>query len=320
MPLEVLPSIHDLGPLEQGGPVARTGFVYQDHVAARFCIDMLRNARLVAVWCETLDDITLLWMGENGQVTVEFVQVKSNDLGQMWSVALICDGGKGSLVARSLAQHRCHEPCCFRVVTRVGVQPDLRVLLLSRDHTDRCIGNAAVLALHRAIEEHLKDFYSPGGWSASAWIGHTYWDIAESESAIEHSNLLRLDEWLEQIGEPLFSDQRPSAAFKHLWRHYRLDQWADQDGETGFLRPVSRLLFSRIGSRTAKKAGPDRSSRSGNDQAPLRSLGQALLPCSGVSGGSAAHYDRDVGSDPTHRANCSRQGSCEKARQQLGIP
>jgi len=140
MPLEVLPSIHDLGPLEQGGPVARTGFVYQDHVAARFCIDMLRNARLVAAWCETLDDITLLWMGENGQVTVEFVQVKSNDLGQMWSVALICDGGKGSLVARSLAQHRCHEPCCFRVVTRVGVQPDLRVLLLSRDHTDRCIG------------------------------------------------------------------------------------------------------------------------------------------------------------------------------------
>jgi hypothetical protein len=31
-----LPSIHNLVPLEQGGPTARAGFLYQDHVAARF--------------------------------------------------------------------------------------------------------------------------------------------------------------------------------------------------------------------------------------------------------------------------------------------
>jgi Cap4, dsDNA endonuclease domain len=111
-----LPSIHALTPLEQGGPTARAGFLYQDHVAARFCIEMLRNPNLAAVWCETLDDITLLWTPSGGGVTVEFVQVKSIDLGQMWSIALICEGGKKSLVAHSLAQHRCHEPCCFRVV------------------------------------------------------------------------------------------------------------------------------------------------------------------------------------------------------------
>jgi hypothetical protein len=203
-----LPSIHDLAPLEQGGPIARTGFLYQDHIAGRFCIEMLRNARLVGVWCETLDDITLLWMGDNDQLSVEFVQVKGHELVQMWSVALICDGGKGSLVARSLAQHRCREPCCFRVVTRVGVQANLRVLLLGLDHMDRCIANEAVRLLHRAIEEHLGGFCSPAGWSASAWAGHTYWDIAGSETAVENSNLLNLEQWLEEIGEPLFSDQR----------------------------------------------------------------------------------------------------------------
>ena len=133
-----LPSIHDLVPLEQGGPTARTGFLYQDHVGARFCIQMLRNPNLAAVWCETLDDITLIWNTPGGE-TVEFVQVKSNDLDQMWSIALICDGGKKSLVAHSLAQHRCHEPCCFRVVTRVGVMAELRVLLLGRDHKNRCV-------------------------------------------------------------------------------------------------------------------------------------------------------------------------------------
>ena len=30
-----LPSIHDLLPLEQGGPIARAGFFYQDHIGAR---------------------------------------------------------------------------------------------------------------------------------------------------------------------------------------------------------------------------------------------------------------------------------------------
>jgi hypothetical protein len=200
--------------LEQGGSTARAGFLYQDHVAARFCIEMLRNPNMAAVWCETLDDITLLWSEPGGELTVEFVQVKSHDLDQMWSVALICDGGKKSLVGHSLAQHRCHEPCCFRIVTRVGVQADLRVLLLGRDHKDRCIANAALRALHRDIEERLKGFHSDGGWSASAWVGHTHWDIAESETAIEHANLLNLERWLEEIGETLFIDQR-----RELYNH-----------------------------------------------------------------------------------------------------
>ena len=215
-----LPSIHDLPPLEQGGPIARAGFLYQDHVGARFCIEMLRNTKLAGLWCETLDDITLIW-SDGGKSTVEFVQVKSNDLGQMWSVALICEGGKGSIVGRSLAQHRCQEPCCFRIVTRVGVNADLRVLLLGRDHADRCIAKGTVLLLHKAIEEALKEFYSVGGWSASAWVGHTLWDIAESETAVEHANLLNLERWLEEIGEPLFIDERSELYNRILTRVYK---------------------------------------------------------------------------------------------------
>jgi hypothetical protein len=206
--LGALPSIYDLSPLEQGGPVARLGFLYQDHIAARFCIDMLRNPKLLEVWCESLDDITLIWTVEGGGVTVEFVQVKSNELDQMWSVALICDGGTKSIVARSLAQHRCHEPCCFRVVTRIGVVAELRVMQLGREHKDRCLANAVVRTLHEALEKRLDGCYSDGGWSASAWVGNTLWDVAESEDAIRASNLLQLDEWLDDIGETLFFDQR----------------------------------------------------------------------------------------------------------------
>jgi hypothetical protein len=52
--IEELPSIYELAPFEQGGPIARTGFLYQDHIAARFCIEMLRNPNLLEVWCESL--------------------------------------------------------------------------------------------------------------------------------------------------------------------------------------------------------------------------------------------------------------------------
>ncbi|WP_439370882.1 dsDNA nuclease domain-containing protein [Bradyrhizobium sp. DASA03120] len=58
--METLPSIFDLVPLEHGGPIARAGFLYQDHVAAKYCIEMLLDPALEQVWCETLDDITLI--------------------------------------------------------------------------------------------------------------------------------------------------------------------------------------------------------------------------------------------------------------------
>ncbi len=201
------PSIFDLVPLELGGPTARMGFLYQDHVAARFCIQMLCDARLAEVWCEALDDITLIWH-DAGQATVEFVQVKAAGLSQMWSVALICEDKTKSLIGRSLAQHRCSEPCRFRVVSRVGLHADLKILVLDIDAPERCIGNQNAYLLHRDVGNRLDGIESPAGWSPSNWLGHTCWDVAESEQAVEHSNLLRLEAWLEEIGDSLFSDQR----------------------------------------------------------------------------------------------------------------
>ena len=57
---DVARSIHKLEPLEVGGTAARQGFLFQDHVAAGFCLEMLLSDALVGVWCETLDDVTLI--------------------------------------------------------------------------------------------------------------------------------------------------------------------------------------------------------------------------------------------------------------------
>src|SRR5687768_9776176 len=88
------PSYRDLDPLEEGGPVARRGFAYQDHVAAGKCLDMLLDGGPTEVWCEAEDDIVLVWMIQCEE-WFEFVQVKSNELDQLWTVAKLCEKEPG---------------------------------------------------------------------------------------------------------------------------------------------------------------------------------------------------------------------------------
>jgi Cap4 dsDNA endonuclease len=83
-------SIHALSPIEIGGTIARCGFALQDHVAACHCLDMLEDETLAQVWCETQDDVTLLWRNSLGE-EVEFVQVKANELDQLWTIAKLLE-------------------------------------------------------------------------------------------------------------------------------------------------------------------------------------------------------------------------------------
>lgn len=206
LPLALLPSIHVLAPLEEGGSVARTGFLYQDHVAARYCIQMLRDPSLVEVWCETEDDITLVWQTADGPV-VEMIQVKANELKQLWSIALLCDGLSKSILAKSLAHDRCCEPCLFRLVTRGDIHPELHPLRLERGDPRRCLGNPEVRKLHREVLASLGDLLSPRRRSVSHWLGDAVWDAGDGEDAIVAKNRWQLHEHLETINEFLFPDQ-----------------------------------------------------------------------------------------------------------------
>ncbi|MDB5390403.1 MAG: hypothetical protein JWM11_6049, partial [Planctomycetaceae bacterium] len=131
-------SIHALEPLEIGGTVARIGLDVQDHVAAGFCLDMVTEERLGQIWTETQDDVFLLWIND-GVEEVEFVQVKSNELDQLWSIAELLKkepvaeddhgaGGDGKpnkskkkegrcILEKSLQYDRCSESVRFRIVT-----------------------------------------------------------------------------------------------------------------------------------------------------------------------------------------------------------
>lgn len=212
--VKMLPSIHVLPPLERGGVIARQGFDVQDHVAAGFVLSLIDLPDLLQVWCETHDDITLIWQSSSGE-EVEFVQVKSHDLDQLWTLAKVCERDKKgkiekpgtSIYERSLANDRCAEPCRFRLVTCRPVHSDLAILTLSFSAPDRVNKQTDLDTLSKEIETKADGFLSANGNGPLFWLNRLLWDVCHSLESIQAANLDKLRRLVERTGGFLFSDQ-----------------------------------------------------------------------------------------------------------------
>ena len=130
------PPLRSLTPTDFGGGIARQGFAYQDHAAVQFCLMLLEAPSLKEVWCETYDDIVLIW-DVDGKEIAEFVQVKGELLDQLWTVAKLCarvkspthPNGEGtSIFEKSLNRDNCDETTQFRLVTARDVQVGTEVV------------------------------------------------------------------------------------------------------------------------------------------------------------------------------------------------
>ncbi len=215
-----MPSIHQLRPRESGGPPARRGFSYQDHVAVAFFLEMLNDPALAAVWCESHDDITLIRSAGEGE-TVEFVQVKFDIHREGWTVSKICtcDGalltGEGeprpaSVLERSLAQERCDEPCSFRIVSSGPVKPKLKALEYPFGHPLRD-GHSAfeqLVANIVRLATRERTFLSARGNTAESWVRRVQWDVRESEVAVKNANYRDLDQYVARCDALLAPDAR----------------------------------------------------------------------------------------------------------------
>lgn len=202
-----LPNIRQIRPADSGGTIARAGFAFQDHVTASFCIEMLVQPSLKEVWCETYDDVVLVW-SENGGDVIEFVQVKSDKPDQLWTPSLLCQrekkkdefGKSGtSIPERSLARDCCAERTCFRLVTAWEISNELRILKLARDHTDRSVTCSAFRALSAEIKSKIGDYRSAKGDGCDSWLERMLWQV-ESQDPLESTNCLKLLKALNQIG------------------------------------------------------------------------------------------------------------------------
>jgi len=199
-------SFRDLDPLEQGGPVARRGFAYQDHVAAGKCLDMLLADGPAEVWCEAEDDVVLVWVTTAGDL-FEFVQVKSNELDQLWSVAELCKPGD-SIVEKSLAHDRGREPCRFRLVTCREPNAELAVLKLKLDNAARTKADSGLDGAVTGIAGRVAAYKSANGNGAEYWVRNTVWECWASSTHAESENLCKLDLILHRENVYLAPDQK----------------------------------------------------------------------------------------------------------------
>ena len=202
-----LPSIRVNSPKEFGGVHARKGFAYQDQIAAYYCIKMIIGPTLREVWCETYDDIVLIW-DIDGVETVEFVQVKSELPEGLWSIAKLCnrtksatcpDGVGSSLLETSLARDCYVEPARFRLVLARQIGKELELLTREFKHADRSMSNLDFQGLAERVAAVVGDFKSPKGNNHEYWlINGQCWSIAED--AIRAINKGKLQNTLESMG------------------------------------------------------------------------------------------------------------------------
>jgi hypothetical protein len=229
-------SIYNLPPLETGGTTARIGVGFQDHVAAGFCLELLVDDKLREVWFESQDDITLIWE-EAGQVKVEFVQVKSNELDQLWSPSTICNReGKGpghSILEKSLANDRCEESCCFRLVTARPVQDCLKILTYPLDSAYRTTtkdASKSLRILKKILKQKVGGFKSKNKHNFSYWVKNTTWEEKHSEESVKNKGLLKIRTILENEGTFMASDQIEELyeqLLRKVWDAARVDYRVD---------------------------------------------------------------------------------------------
>jgi hypothetical protein len=204
-----LPSIHEPVQTEQGGPAARQGFAFQDRVAVSCCLEMLENESIAAVWCETYDDILILWSVSGGE-TAEFVQVKNEQPNQLWTLALLYsrDGAKSgtSVFERSLARDQFAEPSLFRIVTSRDVNAALAPMKLERNHTDRATTTDWFTETVEAIMNALPDAKYLSGRDCPYWLARSLWEVY-SDGELDHQNKWRIHKVLEQLGFTPSSDE-----------------------------------------------------------------------------------------------------------------
>lgn len=196
-----------------GGVYARCGFAYQDHAAVQFCLMMLGMPSLNEVWCETHDDIVLVWE-TNGQEVIEFVQVKAEEPDQLWSIAKLCTrektatrpNGEGtSILEKSLARDNCAEETKFRLVTARELKSELELLKLQREHPDRYTTKQCVVDLCKSIYDRIGNVKSPNGNDHKYWVEKTQWECHELD-ALKNANKVRVFDLLDNLGVPGSTD------------------------------------------------------------------------------------------------------------------
>lgn len=219
-PLNSLKSISELVPLNVSGRDARKGFDYQDHVAAGLTLCFINESNLEEIWLETHEDIQLLWQID-GNIKVEFIQVKALDKKSRWSVSAICGSGDPtkSIVKKMLDHDRCKEITSFRIISSYDVDDDLAILKKEINSIERKSDEGKEKILSAAIIKKLGDIVSERGTNVHEWVKNCLWEKqADKLQDLINSNEIALELALKKIGKSILPDQR-SEIYQRILSH-----------------------------------------------------------------------------------------------------
>jgi hypothetical protein len=215
--LFTLLSIDEAQPSEEGGPIARTGFNYQDEIAVGFLIEMLEDPSALKVHCETHDDIVVVrTLSASTEITAEYVQVKAGEPDKLWSLSDICQRKKGkpgkpakpgtSIYETSLERDRHKESSQFRIVTLLPVVNALKILSFPLGTPDRDPGTNAFKTLHADLEMKIGGAKSLKNNGGKFWLENCYWDERDSEEAVRNDNLIRILKLAAKENQPILTE------------------------------------------------------------------------------------------------------------------
>jgi hypothetical protein len=205
------PSVDDTKPREEGGPVARSGFNYQDEIAVSFLIEMLEKPSLLKIHCETHDDVLLVWEQDDSDIQLaEYVQVKAGEPDKLWSVADLCKREKAlvgtSIFEKSLAHDRHREESRFRLVTLRPVMSALEMLRFPHGAPGRELTGDRFKALCAELDARFPGLKSDKGNGAEFWLERCFWDERHDNAVVRNDNLARLIRLGMKEGRPLLPE------------------------------------------------------------------------------------------------------------------
>lgn len=202
------PSVDTAEPVEEGGPIARKGFNYQDEIGAGVLLEMLRDTNILRVQCETHDDLVIVYSAtENENAVAEFVQVKALEKDQLWSIANLCEQKNKkagtSLFETSLGRDRHSETSRFRIVTLRPVNSDLAILSHPVGAEARSAQSELMESLASDLQARFPNLKSTKGNDAHYWLENCEWHQRHSEDAVREHNLRLLVELISAEEKPL---------------------------------------------------------------------------------------------------------------------
>ncbi|UTA19975.1 DUF4297 domain-containing protein [Enterobacter cloacae] len=185
---------------DAGGPAARQGFKYQDHVAVSFIFKMLQDSNYSQVECETADDIVAVFQC-SGQIVNEYIQVKTTESDSKWNLNEITalDGTKAnsSLLHKSLKCDVRPGIARFRIVTKRDVA---KILDGFKKEIDKRVLPDTTTARGVALCKKFKTFVSPQKRDFLYWAENFVWQVYGDFEALEAVNIKALSQLAEGLG------------------------------------------------------------------------------------------------------------------------